>query len=424
MKASEIIKCIQQGKVSSKLLEIYVDEQKIHQQEIRYIDALNHFMSLHGNQDVEVYSVPGRSEVGGNHTDHQHGQVLATAVNLDMIGIVSRQEKTIKIVSDHYDLKPIDLNELGKSEEDIGTSEGLIKGVSSRLQELGYHIGGFNGYFTSDVLMGSGLSSSAAFEVMIGTIQSGLYNDMSIDPVVLAQVGQYAENHYFGKPCGLMDQVACSVGGLVHIDFANIKEPVVKPLKIEFQQFGHSICIVDTKGSHADLTDDYAAIPYEMKAIAHHFNEEYLNDVNEEEFYEKINELRLILSDRAILRAIHYFEENKRVQKEVNALLCGEFNLFKYVFCESGNSSFQYLQNVYTNSSVDVQGVSIAIALSKKIHGYHGVTRVHGGGFAGTIQAIIEDSYVNTYKEQMEKYFGEGSCYILKIRNTGGVKII
>ena len=302
--------------------------------------------------------------------------------------------------------------------------QGLIRGILARFQQLQHKIGGFVGYMTSDVLQGSGLSSSAAFEVMIGTILSGMYNDMKVDPVTIAKIGQYSENVYFGKPCGLMDQCACSVGSLIHIDFKDNENPIVEKINVDFPRFHHSLCIVDVHASHADLTEDYASIPEELKEVDHFFHQEYLRDVDEKEFYEHLTEVREAVNDRAVLRAIHVFKENKRVQQAVQSLKQEDFDTFKTIVKASGESSFKYLQNIYSNHYVGQQAVSLALALSENLLGAHGVCRVHGGGFAGTIQAFVEDDYVEAYKQGIEKYFGEGSCHILKIRKYGGMKVI
>ena len=379
---------------------------------------------MYGDTDVEIYSAPGRSEVGGNHTDHQHGCVLAAAVNLDAIAVVGRVDNKIKVLSDDFDIAPINLEDLEIKKAGEGTSEALIRGVCARLKELGYNVGGFNAFITSDVLMGAGLSSSAAFETIIGTIISGLYNDMTIDPVVIAQVGQYAENVYFGKPCGLMDQCASSVGSLINIDFNDVAKPIVNKVDVNFSKFGHSLCIVDTKGSHADLTDEYAAIPMEMKKVANYFGKEFLREVDEEDFFNDIAGARKACQDRAVLRAIHLFEENKRVDQEVKALNNSDFETFKKVVKESGDSSYKFLQNVYANCDVQNQSVSIGLAMSEKIIGRNGVCRVHGGGFAGTIQAFVKDEFVTAYKTEIERVFGKGSCHVLKVRKYGGKKVI
>ncbi len=423
-RASLVIKDIQNDVYNKILNDIYVDSSLIPHQKERYIQAIEKFISLYGDKDIEVYSTPGRSEVCGNHTDHQHGEVLAAAINLDIIAIVAYHDSHIKILSDDYDIHAIEIDDLKKKEEELETSEGLIRGVCARYLELGYKIGGFEAYMTSEVLQGSGLSSSAAFEVIVGTVLSGLYNQMSIDPVTIAQVGQYSENVYFGKPCGLMDQCACSVGSLIHIDFKDNNHPIVEKVDVDFSQFEHSLCIVDVHASHADLTDDYASIPFEMKKVAEFFGKEFLRDVNEKDFYNQLPEVRKATNDRAVLRTIHLFEENKRVQKAVQALKENNFDVFKNTVKASGQSSFKYLQNIYSNHDTDNQAVSIAIALSEELLKEYGVCRVHGGGFAGTIQAFVKDEFVETYKKEIEKYFGEGSCHILKVRKYGGMKVL
>ena len=268
------------------------------------------------------------------------------------------------------------------------------------------------------------MSSSAAFEVLIGNILSGLYNDMKIDPVFLAQAGQYAENVYFGKPCGLMDQMASSIGGLINIDFEDSQSPKIKKVEVDFEEYGHSLCIVDTKGSHADLTDDYAAIPYEMKKVANYFNQEALREVDKDDFYLNLPKIREILGDRAVLRAMHLFEENKRVDQQVKALEEGDFDTFKKLIKESGDSSFKYLQNVYSSHDLTNQSVSIGLAISDISLGDKGVSRVHGGGFAGTIQAFVPNDIVSMYKKNMEHVFGEGACHVLKVRPYGGMKVL
>ena len=423
-KASLIIQDIQNNVYNDTFLDIYVDQEQLEHQKLRYVQAIEKFIDLYGDQEVSVYSTPGRSEVCGNHTDHQHGEVLAAAINLDIIAVVAKDDTKIKILSDDYDIEAIHIDDLTLRENEKESSEGLIRGILARFQQLQYKIGGFVGYMTSDVLQGSGLSSSAAFEVMIGTILSGMYNDMKVDPVTIAKIGQYSENVYFGKPCGLMDQCACSVGSLIHIDFKDNENPIVEKINVDFPRFHHSLCIVDVHASHADLTEDYASIPEELKEVDHFFHQEYLRDVDEKEFYEHLTEVREAVNDRAVLRAIHVFKENKRVQQAVQSLKQEDFDTFKTIVKASGESSFKYLQNIYSNHYVGQQAVSLALALSEDLLGAHGVCRVHGGGFAGTIQAFVEDDYVEAYKQGIEKYFGEGSCHILKIRKYGGMKVI
>lgn len=423
-KASLIIQDIQNNVYNDTFLDIYVDQEQLEHQKSRYVQAIEKFIDLYGDQEVSVYSTPGRSEVCGNHTDHQHGEVLAAAINLDIIAVVAKDDTKIKILSDDYDIEAIHIDDLTLKENEKESSEGLIRGILARFQQLQHKIGGFVGYMTSDVLQGSGLSSSAAFEVMIGTILSGMYNDMKVDPVTIAKIGQYSENVYFGKPCGLMDQCACSVGSLIHIDFKDNENPIVEKINVDFPRFHHSLCIVDVHASHADLTEDYASIPEELKEVDHFFHQEYLRDVDEKEFYEHLTEVREAVNDRAVLRAIHVFKENKRVQQAVQSLKQEDFDTFKTIVKASGESSFKYLQNIYSNHYVGQQAVSLALALSENLLGAHGVCRVHGGGFAGTIQAFVEDDYVEAYKQGIEKYFGEGSCHILKIRKYGGMKVI
>lgn len=423
-KASLIIQDIQNNVYNDTFLDIYVDQEQLEHQKLRYVQAIEKFIDLYGDQEVSIYSTPGRSEVCGNHTDHQHGEVLAAAINLDIIAVVAKDDTKIKILSDDYDIEAIHIDDLTLRENEKESSEGLIRGILARFQQFQHKIGGFVGYMTSDVLQGSGLSSSAAFEVMIGTILSGMYNDMKVDPVTIAKIGQYSENVYFGKPCGLMDQCACSVGSLIHIDFKDNENPIVEKINVDFPRFHHSLCIVDVHASHADLTEDYASIPEELKEVDHFFHQEYLRDVDEKEFYEHLTEVREAVNDRAVLRAIHVFKENKRVQQAVQSLKQEDFDTFKTIVKASGESSFKYLQNIYSNHYVGQQAVSLALALSENLLGAHGVCRVHGGGFAGTIQAFVEDDYVEAYKQGIEKYFGEGSCHILKIRKYGGMKVI
>lgn len=419
-----IIFKIQSGDFDDRLLDIYVDENVLDYQKERYIKAIKKYEELYGEGEVEIYSAPGRSEVGGNHTDHQRGQVLACGLNLDVIAIVSKtNDDIIKIVSDDYNIKDINVNDLSKKDSEENTSESLIRGVAKRLKDEGYKVGGFKTFMTSDVLRGSGMSSSAAFEVAIGTIISGLYNNMEISPVFIAQASQYAENVYFGKPSGLMDQMASSVGSLVNIDFKDTKNPVIRKVDVDFAKFSHSLCIVDTKGSHADLTPEYAAVPIDMKKVAAYFGKEVLREVDEDEFYANISDIREKVGDRPVVRAMHFFFDHNTVTKEVNALEAGDFEEFKKHISASGNSSFKYLQNVYPASDVANQGLSVGLGVSERILDGKGAVRVHGGGFAGTIQAFVPNDMVSEYREEMDKLFGEGSCHVLKVRKYGGMKV-
>ena len=425
IQTTELKKNLQAGAYDDVLLDIYVDADVLPYQKDRYVAAIETYEKLYGADAVEIYSAPGRSEIGGNHTDHQHGEVLATSINLDAIAIVKKlPDMQIRLVSDGYDEIVIDGNDLSLKEEEKETTTALIKGVLAGAKERGYAVGGFQAYITSDVLIGAGLSSSAAFETVIGTIVSYLYNDGTIDAVTIAIIGQYAENVYFGKPCGLMDQMASSIGGLINIDFEDPQSPKIKKVEVDFEEYGHSLCIVDTKGSHADLTDDYAAIPYEMKKVANYFNQEALREVDKDDFYLNLPKIREILGDRAVLRAMHLFEENKRVDQQVKALEEGDFDTFKKLIKESGDSSFKYLQNVYSSHDLTNQSVSIGLAISDISLGDKGVSRVHGGGFAGTIQAFVPNDIVSMYKKNMEHVFGEGACHVLKVRPYGGMKVL
>ncbi len=421
---SELINKLSRDEYTKWLETIYVDTAALTYQKGRYIQALETFKEIYGDCPVHVFSASGRSEVGGNHTDHQRGRVLATSINLDAIAVVSAtDEKTVKIKSEGYDMIEVRLDDLEKDIREEGQTIALIKGVLYKLKEAGYRIGGFSAYVTSDVIGGAGMSSSAAFEVLIGTMVSGLYNGMEIDPVTIAQVGQFAENEYFGKPCGLMDQMACSVGGMIYIDFHTQGCPVVKKVPVDFEKYGHSLCIVNTKGSHADLTDEYAAIPAEMKQVAGYFGKDVLDMADKDAFYENIATLRGRYGDRTVLRALHFYEENERVKRQLRALEAGDFDEFKTLVEASGNSSYKYLQNVYSRQDVQSQSLSVALAVSDVVLKDKGVCRVHGGGFAGTIQAFVPNAVVKTYQQAMENLFGPDTCYVLKVRNYGGMKV-
>ena len=404
-----------------KVRPLYVDETKLEAQRARYLHALDEFEKLFGDGPVELFSAPGRSEVGGNHTDHQRGKVLACSLNLDVIAVArKRVDGVITVQSEGYPLDRVDLEELDPVAGEEGTSKALIRGVAGALADAGYQVGGFDAYSTSEVLQGSGMSSSAAYEVLLGTILSGLYNNDEISPVEVAKASQVAENKYFGKPSGLLDQMACSVGNLVTIDFADAKDPKVRRVDADFGQFGHSLCITDTKGSHADLTPDYAAVPAEMKQIAGHFGKAVLQEVSEAEFLSKLPELRELYGDRPVLRAIHWYEENKRVETEVAALETKDFETFLNAIKASGDSSYKYLQNVYSPRHLEAQAIPVALAVSDLVLKGRGASRVHGGGFAGTIQAFVPDDLVEDYRKAMDGLFGEGSCHILFVRPVGG----
>lgn len=424
IKASALKSAFENKEYDEKLEALYADAALVDAQRARYVAAIDEFIALFGDKDVEIYSAAGRTEVGGNHTDHQRGRVLAASVNIDTIAVVSkRSDKTVVMKSEGYPEITVDLEKLDIDESEFGTSVSLIRGVAAGLNKRGYKIGGFEGYATSQVLSGSGLSSSAAYEVLIGNILSGMYSGQVGDPVMLAMIGQEAENQFFGKPSGLMDQMACSVGGLIHIDFFDKENPVVSKVDVDFGGFGKSLCIVDSKASHADLTDEYAYVPQEMRSVAAYFGKELLCEVPEEDFVAAIPDVRLKTSDRAVLRSIHWYEDCKRVDAQKDALEKGDFAAFGKLIRESGDSSFKYLQNVYAPKTGD-QSLSIALAMTEKILGPDIPCRVHGGGFAGTIQVFVDDADVARYKSEIEKIFGEGSCHVLKIRPVGGCQVI
>ncbi len=424
METRRIISEIENGNYDNLFLDIYVDGDKISYQKQRYVNAIESYIEEFGEDDVEIYSAPGRSEVGGNHTDHQHGEILAASINLDAIGIVKKtDDMKVSILSKGYTLTTISLENLDMQEEEKETTIALIKGVVAGLANRGYKIGGFKAYITSDVLIGAGLSSSATYETLIGNIVSGLYNNMSVSAEEIAIIGQFAENVYFGKPCGLMDQMACSVGNMVHVDFADINNPKVEKVTFDLNKYGYSLCITDTKGSHADLTADYAAVPEEMKKVAAFFGKEVLLGLTVDDILENIVKVREQVGDRGVLRALHFIRENERVQKEVSYLSDEDIEGFLKTVAASGNSSYKYLQNVYSNADVQHQNVSLALAISEDFLGDNGVSRVHGGGFAGTIQAFVKNDIVIEYQKIMDKVFGQGACSVLKIRKYGGMKV-
>lgn len=417
---------LEQGSLDQKIREIYVDEQRVPYNRERYIQAIDRFTELFPSEkEIEIYSAPGRSEVCGNHTDHQNGMVLATSINLDAIAIVAKaEEPVIRLVSGDFPMEEVDVADLSMKEEEQSTTTALIRGVAAGMKERGHKVGGFTAYITSDVLMGAGMSSSAAFESLIGTILSGLYNDMKVSSIEIAQIGQYAENIYFGKPCGLMDQMACSVGGMIFIDFKEKEHPEVRQVHTDFEKAGLSLCIVDTKGSHADLTPDYAAVPAEMNQVAQALGREHLREVPRETFFKELPKLWKETSGRAVLRAIHFYEEEERVLRGVKSLEESDYPGFLSVIKASGDSSAKYLQNIYSPKDVDSQNVTVALAVSESILGENGVCRVHGGGFAGTIQAFVKNEAVAAYKEQIEAIYGDDSCHVLKVRLQGGIRVL
>lgn len=425
MKSIQTLRQILASAASDAILtDLYISKDLVPYQKERYLKALDCFVEHFGDGDACFFSAPGRSEIGGNHTDHQHGHVLTASIHQDVIAVVRKTDApVIRFISEGYELVTIPLHDLSPQACEEGTTVSLVKGVLDGFLKNGYQIGAFDAYLTSDVLIGAGLSSSAAFETIIGTILSGLYNNQEVPAITIAKIGQYAENVFFGKPCGLMDQMACSVGSLVHIDFKTPDDPIVERIDFDLANNGYCLCVTDTKGSHANLTDDYAAIPNEMKAVASFFQKEYLGDVSLKEVYSNLGKIRNLHGDRAALRAIHFVEETRRAQKEADALKYGDMNQFLALVKASGDSSYKYLQNTYTTHDVTHQGICIALAVSEHLLGNQGVSRVHGGGFAGTIQAFVPLWKIEDYKEGMEHVFGPDSCHVLYIRKHGGIKV-
>ena len=382
------------------------------------------FAAAFGGAPERYFSAPGRTEIGGNHTDHQRGRVLAAAVNLDTVAAVRvNGTDTIRILSQGYPLCQVDVKELTPRQEEINTTPALIRGVAARFAQLGCKVQGFDAYCQSTVLPGSGLSSSAAYEVLIGTIVNHLFFDGKVSQAEVAQIGQYAENVFFGKPCGLMDQTASAVGNLVTIDFFDKEHPAIRPVDFDFSACGHALCIIDTRASHADLTDEYAAIPNEIKAVCAQLGKEVLSQIDEAEFYAAIPALRTSCGDRAVLRAVHFYQDNDRVPKQVEALEAGDFAAFLQLVKESGYSSYMYLQNVIPAGYKEHQDVAIALALCEHYLQGKGAYRVHGGGFAGTVQAFVPFEILESFRTGIDSVLGEGACHVLSIRPQGGVEM-
>ena len=426
MKLFELKKQIENGAFDAKFASLY-DANAILAQRERYILALENFASLFGTErDVNLYSVSGRSELAGNHTDHNCGKVIAASINLDIIAVASQNGKSvINLQSEGYKMLSIDFENYTKPDEKhFGTSASLIAGMCEGFKSNGYAVGGFDAYCTSSVLRGSGLSSSAAFEDMIGNILSHEFNGGTVSNVEIAKLAQYAENVFFGKPCGLMDQVACAYGGIVSIDFEDTKNPKIQKIDFDLSSEGYNLCIVDTGGNHADLTDDYASVPAEMKGVAALFGKSHLRLCDESEVLANAKTIREKCGDRAIMRALHFFNENKRVDGMNSALQGGDLGAYFAGVLESGKSSFCYLQNVYTTKNVTEQGLSLALCLTEGfMKGKDGAFRVHGGGFAGTIQAYVKEADVEAYRALMDSVFGEGACLVLRVRQDGAIKV-
>ena len=387
-------------------------------------EALDAGFAAHfGGEPSRYFSAPGRTEIGGNHTDHQRGRVLAAAVNLDTVAAVRVNGSSfIRIQSKGYPICEVDIRELTPVEAELNTTPALIRGVAARFSQLGCKVSGFDAYVESTVLPGSGLSSSAAYEVLIGTIVNHLFFDGKATQPEIAMIGQYAENVFFGKPCGLMDQTASAVGNLVNIDFFDKENPVIRPVSFDFSTCGHALCIIDSRASHADLTDEYAAITQEIKAVCAYFSKEVLTQIAEKDFYAAIPELRKRCGDRAVMRCMHFYRENERVPKQVEALEKGDFEAFLQLIKESGDSSWMYMQNVIPAGHKQKQDVAVSLGLCQHYLDGRGAYRVHGGGFAGTVQAFVPFDILEDFRASIDAALGEGACLVLSIRPEGGVE--
>lgn len=422
MNTSDLKKLILSGSLDDQFKMLYQD---VEASKARYTKALDEFTAVFGDrEEVRIFSAPGRTEVGGNHTDHQHGRVLAGSVDLDIIGIVAlNDDNMVRIKSEGFPQDDIDLSELAIDKSEFGHASALIRGMCANFIDNGHNVSGFDAYTTSNVMKGSGLSSSAAFEVFIGTTMNYLFNDGKIDPVEIAKMSQKSESLYFGKPCGLLDQSASALGGFTAIDFKDTTKPVVEKVDFDLSAHNHVLCVVNTGGNHANLTQDYADITVECRDVSNFFNKDFLRDVDQDAFFGNIAAVKAKCGDRAVLRAIHFFAEDQRAEDEKLALKAGDFEKFLDLINESGNSSYKYLQNTYSTSAVNEQGLCLGLALTEKFLGKKGACRVHGGGFAGTIQCFVPSDMIDSYKAMIEKVFGEGSCYVLKIRPVGGYEL-
>lgn len=423
MRRGDLLNRLEAGGLSDRLEPVYGPDAQAAAARLReLVLEFSKTFPCDDDTDLWLFSTPGRTELGGNHTDHQHGRGLAASVNLDTIACVAPNAgRTIRIKSRHHRLAEVNLDDLSIHPEETGSSPSLVRGVAARLTELGRAIGGFDAYTTTRVLRGSGLSSSAAFEVLVCTIMDHLFCGGSLSPVQLAQVGQYAENVYFGKPCGLLDQLSCAAGGVAAIDFKDPAAPVVRQVQVDLSREGYALCIVDTRASHADLTEDYAAIPREMGQIAACFGRQVLREVPFEEFFARIGDLRSRCGDRAVLRAYHFYKDDQRVPLQREALEQGRFGDFLRLVRQSGSSSYMYLQNVSNYRNSRDQSVAVLLAAAEELLAGEGACRVHGGGFAGTIQAFVPLIGLERFRAGMEAVAGRGACHVLTIRSAGSV---
>ncbi len=412
------IEMIRKGDLHQTYPHLYATQYDKDEMDTRYVSLLESHNTLFKESRAKLFSTAGRSELGGNHTDHNLGKVLAATINLDTIAAVSpRNDNRVVLISEGYPAVEIDLANLDMIEAEQNTTEALLRGIAFSFRQRGIAIGGWQANTTSRVLKGSGLSSSAAIEVLCGTIFNHLFNEDKLSPIELAIIGQFSENHYFGKPSGLMDQIACANGGIVSIDFKDAKNPIVTPVPFSFEKHGYHLVIVDTGGNHADLTPEYASVPKEMRQVARFFNKQNLREVKAEAFAEALPKLRKQLNnDRALLRAIHFFRENERVSNMLSALKQEDMKAYLGNVRSSGESSFCFLQNLYPTTYPQEQGLSLGIAMTKQILGDNATVRVHGGGFAGTIQAYVPTDKLTLFSEYLESVFGKDSVTVIAVR--------
>ena len=421
-KLGDVRRALDAGELNEALSHLLYDDLAAARE--RIANVLEQFQKSFGAGDdtlVALCSAPGRTEIGGNHTDHQHGRVLAGAVDLDFLACASPNgTNTIRFQSEGWPMVEVNLDTLDPKEEEKESTAALVRGMAAQVAEKGYSVAGFDVYATSSVLPGSGLSSSAACEVLLGVIENHLFCRDELDPVTIAQMGQKAENVFFGKPCGLMDQTASSVGGAVTIDFADPAAPVVRALKVDLDSLGYALCIIDCGADHADLTDEYAAVPREMKAVAAFFGKEVLREVDEAEVLHNLPALRKAVGDRAVLRALHFFADNQRVAEQADALANGDMDTFLALVNESGDSSWEKLQDITPAGAVQEQSMAVALAVAERALKGRGACRVHGGGFAGTIQAFVPLDILAAFRSEIESALGDGCCHVLRIRPVGG----
>ena len=421
-KLGDVRRALDAGEMNEALSHLLYDDLAAARE--RIANVLEQFQKSFGAGDdtlVALCSAPGRTEIGGNHTDHQHGRVLAGAVDLDFLACASPNgTNTIRFQSEGWPMVEVNLDTLDPKEEEKESTAALVRGMAAQAAQKGYSMAGFDIYATSSVLPGSGLSSSAACEVLLGVIENHLFCRDELDPVTIAQMGQKAENVFFGKPCGLMDQTASSVGGAVTIDFADPAAPVVRALKVDLDSLGYALCIIDCGADHADLTDEYAAVPREMKAVAAFFGKEVLREVDEAEVLHNLPALRKAVGDRAVLRALHFFADNQRVAEQADALANGDMDTFLALVNESGDSSWEKLQDITPAGAVQEQSMAVALAVAERALKGRGACRVHGGGFAGTIQAFVPLDILAAFRSEIESALGDGCCHVLRIRPVGG----